>query len=171
MSDNIDLYKAYSTLISRHKEVVWAICWKHCHGNRERCRDLVQEVSLVLWTRIDRLRPGASFYEERQWVSLSTRNVLYNLRRHPSIDLVAMRDSLAEYLADDDSHAQISETLQELISFLNTDDQRFISHYLQGYKRHELAEHFNLKPNSVNKRLQRIILRLQEINNKINNNQ
>ena len=96
MSDNIDLYKAYSTLISRHKEVVWAICWKHCHGNRERCRDLVQEVSLVLWTRIDRLRPGASFYEERQWVSLSTRNVLYNLRRHPSIDLVAMRDSLAE---------------------------------------------------------------------------
>ena len=171
MSDNIDLYKAYSILISRHKEVVWSICWKHCHGDRERCRDLVQEVSLVLWTRIDRLRPDATFFEERQWVSLSTRNVLYNLQRHPSINLIAIRDSLAEYLANDDSDAQISENLQELIGFLNTDDQRFIAKYLQDYKRHELAEHFNLKPNSVNKRMQRIILRLQEINNKINNNQ
>ena len=74
---------------------------------------------------------------------------------------------MADYLAEDDSNAQLSETLQELLSWLNTDDRRFVNDYLRGYSYKELADIHNINPDSANKRMHLIIQKLRKIKDKI----
>ncbi len=45
----MDRYESYTALLSRHRHLVWTLCWARAQGDVERCRDLVQEVSLSLW--------------------------------------------------------------------------------------------------------------------------
>ena len=59
---------AYTELLQRHHAMVWRMCWVAARGDRARCNDLVQEVSIVLWLRMDALRADASPGEERSWV-------------------------------------------------------------------------------------------------------
>ena len=167
MSDNTDLYIGYTHLVARHKKDIWRLCWRYCRGNTEQCRDLMQDVALVLWTRLDRLRDNATPKEERQWVILTTRSVLHNLHRRPHIDATTITDALADQLANDDTNAQVSETLQELIAWLNPEDRTFVKDYLFGYQRHELAVKYNISPNAVNKRMQRIVQKLKTIKDKL----
>ena len=167
MNNNIELYSVYTHLIEQHKKDIWAVCWHYSHGDRERCRDLMQDVSLVLWTRIDRLRDDATPQQVRKWVILNARSVIRNLMRKPGIDTTEITDTMADYLAKDDSNAQLSETLQELLSWLNTDDRRFVNDYLRGYSYKELADIHNINPDSANKRMHLIIQKLRKIKDKI----
>lgn len=167
MSNNIELYSVYAQLIEQHKKDIWAVCWHYSHGDRERCRDLIQDVSLVLWTRIDRLRDDATPQQVRKWVILNARSVIRNLMRKPEIDTTEITDAMADYLAEDDSNAQLSETLQELLSWLNTDDRRFVNDYLQGYTYKEIAGKYNINPDSAYKRMNLIIQKLRKIKDKI----
>ena len=127
----------------------------------------MQDVALVLWTRLDRLRDNATPKEERQWVILTTRSVLHNLHRITPLDQQRITDALADQLANDDTNAQVSETLQELIAWLNPEDRTFVKDYLVGYQRHELAVKYNISPNAVNKRMQRIVQKLKTIKDKL----
>ena len=167
MNNNIELYSVYTQLIEQHKKSIWAVCWHYCHGDIERCRDLMQEVSLVLWTRINRLRDDATPQQVKKWVVLNARSVARNLIRKHEIDTTEITDAMADYLAEDDSNAQVSETLQELIAWLNTDDRRFVNDYLQGYTYKELASKYNINPDSANKRMHLIIQKLKKIKDKI----
>ena len=56
----MDRHESYTALLVRHRQLVWALCWARAHGDRERCRDLVQDVSLSLWEHFGKLRPGAN---------------------------------------------------------------------------------------------------------------
>ena len=55
----------FDELLKRHRPMVWRMCWISAHGNYERCRDLVQEVSIALWRHFGQLRPDATLQEER----------------------------------------------------------------------------------------------------------
>ena len=57
---------AYTELLQRHHAMVWRMCWVAARGDRARCNDLVQEVSIVLWLRMDALRADASAGEAQQ---------------------------------------------------------------------------------------------------------
>ena len=70
-------HDAYTAMLSRHRHVIWAMCRDHAHGQWDDCCDLVQEVSLRLWLEFDRLRPGATPKEEREWVRWVARKVFY----------------------------------------------------------------------------------------------
>ena len=167
MCNNIELYSVYAQLIEQHKKKIWAVCWRYCHGDRERCRDLMQDVALVLWTRIDRLRDDATPQQIQRWVVLNARSVARNLMRKPEINTTEITFAMADYLAEDDSKSQLSETLQEILSWLNTDDRRFVNDYLQGYTYKELAVKYNINPDSANKRMHLIIQKLRKIKDKI----
>lgn len=169
MCDKIELYTVYTHLIEQHKKEIWTVCWHYCHGDIERCRDMMQDVALVLWTRINLLRDDATPLQMRKWVILNSRSVARNLIRKHKIDTTSITNAMADYLAEDDSNAQVSETLQELIVWLNPDDKRFLNNYLHGYRRNELSAKYNITPNSVSRRMQRIVEKLKKIKDNIYN--
>ena len=70
--------------------MVWRLCWVRARGDYERCRDLVQEVSIALWLHLDKLRPGVSLQEEKAWVRWQTRTTLDHLHRSQRPPMVAL---------------------------------------------------------------------------------
>ena len=73
----IDTYQHFLQLLQRHRAIMWERCWRYSDGDFDRCRDLVQEVTLHLCLHRDDLRPDVSENEEREWLVLLTRRTLY----------------------------------------------------------------------------------------------
>ena len=62
-------YSRWQSVVKRHQKQIWAACRRYARDDEATLRDLVQEVCLVLWLKIDRLRPNVSAGEERLWCS------------------------------------------------------------------------------------------------------
>lgn len=152
----MDRQQSYTALLRRHRKLVWTLCWARSHGDYERCRDLVQEVSLSLWEHFGRLRPHASFLQERAWVVWHTRTVLDHLHRHPSPTLVPLRHDIT---AEDDD---IEERLDELMAPFSDTDRLLVRLRLDGYDASEIARQLHVSRDAVYQRLHRIIERLQK---------
>lgn len=149
-------HEAYTEMLSRHRQLVWSLCWTRARGDRERCRDLVQDVSLSLWEHYGKLRPGANAFEERAWVAWHTRTVLDHLHRRPSPTLVPLPDNLID--ETDDTH----DTVDELLARLADADRQLVQLRLEGYSADEIAERMDLRRDTVYQRLHRIIERLRK---------
>lgn len=147
---------AYTELLQRHHAMVWRMCWVAARGDRARCNDLVQEVSIVLWLRIDALRADASAGEERSWVYWQCRSSLDLLRRRQKPSLLPLTALMEETLADDNSSQQ-KEEIEHLMAFLTADDQRLVRLYLDGYHADEIAAIMSLSRDAVYQRLHRAI--------------
>ena len=152
----MDRQKGYTELLRRHRPLVWTLCWARAHGDYERCRDLVQEVSLSLWEHYGRLRPDAGLLQERAWVFWHARSVLDHLHRRPTPILVALPDNMAA--PEDDSR----ELLDELLATLSDDDRLLVTLRLEGYDAAEIARRMNIGRDAVYQRLHRIIERLRK---------
>ena len=150
------LQQSYTELLRRHRQLVWMLCWTRAHGDYERCRDLVQEVSLSLWEHYGRLRPQATALQERAWVLWHTRTVLNHLHRRPSPTLVPLS---ADVPADDTNGR---ETIDDLLALLGNDDRRLVTMRLEGYDADEISEALGIKRDAVYQRLHRIIERLRK---------
>lgn len=148
--------QAYTELLRRHRRLVWTLCWARARGDYERCRDLVQEVSLSLWEHYGHLRPQASALQERAWVLWHTRTVLNHLHRHPSPTLVPLP---ADLPAEDITGR---ETLDDLLAHLGNDDRLLVTMRLEGYNADEISEALGIKRDAVYQRLHRIIERLRK---------
>ncbi len=149
-------HQSYTELLRRHRSLVWRLCWARARGDFERCRDLVQEVSLSLWEHYGRLRPGSGPLQERAWVFWHTRTVLDHLHRRPSPTLVALP---AEMPADEDDSR---EHLDDLLASLGDEDRRLVQLRLEGYDASEIAQQLRISRDAVYQRLHRIIERLQK---------
>ena len=79
-------------MLMRHREMLWRMCWNWTGGNRDRCCDLLQEVSIALWENFDKLRPGASASQERSWVRWQARSVFYQIGRQKRLSTVPLCD-------------------------------------------------------------------------------
>jgi RNA polymerase sigma factor (sigma-70 family) len=143
--------QAYTELLRRHRRLVWALCWARACDDYERCRDLVQEVSLSLWEHYGGLRPNASPIQERAWVFWHTRTVLNHLLRRPSPTLVPLPAEVPE--PQDDS----AERVDDLIASLSEEDQRLVRMRLEGYEAEEIGQALGIKRNAVYQRLHRIV--------------
>lgn len=148
--------QSYTALLCRHRRLVWTLCWARARGDLERCRDLVQDVSLSLWEHYGKLRPEASALEERAWVVWHTRSVLNHHHRRPTPVLVPLPTDLS---SEEDS---CKETLDELLDRLNNTDRQLVQLRLEGYTADEIAEKTGLKRDAVYQRLHRIIERLRK---------
>lgn len=152
----MDNKQTYTALLRRHRSLVWALCWSRARGDYERCRDLVQEVSLSLWEHYGRLRPNAGPLQERAWVLWHTRSVLDHLHRRPSPTLVPLPDDMPEVV--DESH----ERLDDIMASLEESDRTLIQMRLDGYDATEIAQQMHISRDAVYQRLHRIINRLQK---------
>lgn len=150
------LQQTYTELLRRHRPLIWTLCWARAHGDYERCRDLVQEVSLSLWEHYGRLRPKATALQERAWVLWHTRTVLDHLHRRPSPTLVPLPATLPA--AEDGNTDQVDD----LLASLGEDDRRLVQMRLDGYDADEIGRALGIKRDAVYQRLHRIIERLKK---------
>lgn len=157
MADNRD---KYTELLIRHRRSVWAMCWRYADGDWERCRDLVQEVSVELWQHYGSLRPGAHRLQEVAWVRLHTRRVLNHLHRGLHNSYEPLTSELTERLVDepDASHERVAE----LMASLSDTDCEIVRLRLDGYDAMEIAERMGLGRNAVYQRLYRIVRFLRD---------
>lgn len=152
----------FDELLKRHRPMVWRMCWISAHGNYERCRDLVQEVSIALWRHFGQLRPDATLQEERAWVRWQTRSVLDFQRRMQRPTPLPLTPGMADLQAADDILEQ-QEELEELMSTLNDDERRMLRLQLEGYRADEIAEALGLTRDAVYQRWHRAIQRMRSI--------
>lgn len=152
----------FDELLKRHRPMVWRMCWISAHGNYERCRDLVQEVSIALWRHFDQLRPDATLQEERAWVRWQTRSVLDFQRRMQRPAPLSLTPGMADMQAADDILEQ-QEELEELMSTLNDDERRMLRLQLEGYRADEIAEAMGLKRDAVYQRLHRVVGKMRRV--------
>ncbi|MBO4586306.1 MAG: sigma-70 family RNA polymerase sigma factor [Bacteroidales bacterium] len=153
---------SFNELLKRHRPMVWRMCWISAHGNYERCRDLVQEVSIALWRHFDQLRPDATLQEERAWVRWQTRSVLDFQRRMQRPAPLPLTPGMADMQAADDILEQ-QEELEELMSTLNDDERRMLRLQLEGYRADEIAEAMGLKRDAVYQRLHRVVGKMRRV--------
>lgn len=152
----------FNELLKRHRPMVWRMCWISAHGNYERCRDLVQEVSIALWRHFGQLRPDATLQEERAWVRWQTRSVLDFQRRMQRPTPLPLTPGMADLQAADDILEQ-QEELEELMSTLNDDERRMLRLQLEGYRADEIAEAMGLKRDAVYQRLHRVVGKMRRV--------
>lgn len=152
----------FDELLKRHRPMVWRMCWISAHGNYERCRDLVQEVSIALWRHFGQLRPDATLQEERAWVRWQTRSVLDFQRRMQRPAPLPLTPGMADMQAADDILEQ-QEELEELMSTLNDDERRMLRLQLEGYRADEIAEAMGLKRDAVYQRLHRVVGKMRRV--------
>lgn len=152
----------FDELLKRHRPMVWRMCWISARGNYERCRDLVQEVSIALWRHFGQLRPDATLQEERAWVRWQTRSVLDFQRRMQRPTPLPLTPGMADLQAADDILEQ-QEELEELMSTLNDDERRMLQLQLEGYRADEIAEAMGLKRDAVYQRLHRVVGKMRRV--------
>ena len=148
----MDRQSKYTDLLQRHFPMVWHLCWVRARGDYERCRDLVQEVSIALWLHLDGLRQGVSAKEEKAWVRWLTRTTLDHLHRSQRPPMLALTDAMAETLPDADNTA-VAEDIEELMAALSPEEQQLMRLHIEGYRADEIAEAMGLRREAVYQRM------------------
>lgn len=151
---------SYQALLKRHGWLVWRRCWLRARGDRERCRDLMQEVFIGLWLRFDSLRPGCSVAEERAWVRWVTRSVLDHQGRRQQAETVALTPELEDTLAEP-ADESLSEQLDDYLATLSDDDRRLMQMQLDGYCADEIAAQMGIARDAVYQRIHRAVARMR----------
>ena len=136
--------------------MVWALCWKSARGNRSRCKDLLQEVSITLWIHFDELRPDAVLQEEKAWVRWWTRSVLDLQRRKERPSLLPLTAMVADTVAADDLLVQ-KEEMEHLMAALSPAEQELVRLHIEGYRPKEIASILGLSREVVYQRMHRAV--------------
>ena len=152
----MDRQSRYTELLKRHLPMVWRGCWVRARGNYERCRDLVQEVSIALWLHLDQLRTDVSPKEEQAWVWWMTRTTLDHLHRSQRPPMVALTEVMAETIPDADNSA-VEEDIEELMAALSPEERQLMRLHIEGYRADEIAKTLGLRRDTVYQRMHRAL--------------
>lgn len=140
--------------------MVWRMCWISARGDFERCRDLVQEVSIALWLHFDKLRPDTSPHEEKAWVRWLTRTTLDHQCRHQRPPMLALTNAMAESIPENGSMA---EDIEELMAVLSSEEQQLLRLHIEGYRADEIAQTMGLNRDAVYQRLHRAVGKMRRV--------
>ena len=153
-------HSAYTALLQRHRSMVWRMCWISARGDFERCRDLVQEVSIALWLHFDKLRPDTSPHEEKAWVRWLTRTTLDHQCRHQRPPMLALTNAMAESIPENGSMA---EDIEDLMAVLSSEEQQLLRLHIEGYRADEIAQTMGLNRDAVYQRLHRAVGKMRRV--------
>lgn len=151
---------SYQELLKRHGWLVWRRCWLRARGDRERCRDLMQEVFVGLWLRFDTLRPGSTAAEERAWVRWVTRSVLDHQGRRQQAETVALTPDMEDAMAAPED-GDLREQLDDCMAALSDEDRHLMQLQLDGYRADEIAEQLGVARDVVYQRIHRAVARMR----------
>ena len=152
-------------LLERRCDDLWHLCMRHAWGNRERARDLMQEVVLALLRKESLRDPEADDAEERAWVLIVANNALIDLKRKRRIEYSTWGDRQPELPGDSDHEAR--EQIDELCSHLSPADQQLLRLYRDGYAIKEIAIILSITPDAVSVRMHRLVKRMKTVYDEI----
>lgn len=156
----MDAQRAYTELLRRHRNMIWRMCWLRTRGDYERCRDLVQEVSIAIWLHFKQLHPEASLHEERSWVRWLTRTTLDHLHRNQRPPMLALTEAMVETIRNTDNS---SEDTEAILSTLTADEREIIQLHMDGYRADEIAEVLGVSRNLVYQRMHRVRKKISRV--------
>ena len=149
----------FTSLLSRHRPMLWRMCWRRSGRDTECCKDLMQEVSIDLWNHLDKLRPEASPQQERAWVGWRARSTFFRIGRSKRPPTEPLTDHIANSLKDDSqSHANI---IDSYIASLSDNDQQLMQLYLEGYNADEIGQKIGTSRDAVYQRMHRAIKKMR----------
>ena len=151
----------YTSLLLRHRKLIWFLCYRYARRDADRCKDLVQEVSIALWEYYGRRKPGTRPLDEVRWVSRNTNTLLRNMHRGPQHDMLPLADWMADSIADPGDNGR--DLLEELMEALPDSDRRLLQMRLDGYSADEIGKAMHLSRDAVYQRIKRIIDKLKQI--------
>lgn len=150
----------YTSLLLRHKKLIWRLCRRYARHDPDRCADLVQEVSIALWEHYGCLRPDAGLLQERFWVISRTRTLLRNLHRGEEPPMLRLSREMADSMADE--RDKENDLLETLIDNLTEEERSLLQLRLDGYNAEEIAQRVGLTRDAVYQRLHRIVNKLKQ---------
>ncbi len=151
-------YADYTAFMQLHRETVWGVCWRFAHGDRECCRDMVQEVYMALWLKFGQLRSDSNEWQQRAWVRKTSRSVLVDLYRRQEPELERLDGTAADTIAEPEA----DETFEELMEHLGSVERQLVQLRLEGYEAEAIADKLGIEPNTVYQRFNRIVKKLRK---------
>lgn len=145
----------------RHHKTVWRTCWRFAKGDEEQCKDLMQEVFIMLWLRFDELRTDVNEWQQRAWVKKISQSVLIDLYRHRETKTERLCETMANSLPD--TPTDYTEHLDDLMAHLSSDDRRLMQMRLDGYDASEIASELGIMRNTVYQRMHRAMEKARKI--------
>lgn len=155
-------HNAFTDMLMRHRDMLWQMCWNRSGGDRDRCCDLLQEVSIALWENFGKLRPNASAAQERAWIRWQARSVFYQIGRQRKPTTVPLNNAVADIAPDDDERRR-KELVDDLLSALDPDEQRMVGMYLEGYHGDEIGERMGISRDNYYQRMHRAVRKLRRL--------
>ena len=154
-----DKHCRYNALLHDFEQHIVSYCSRHAVGRGE-TRELVQDVMVALWQRLDYLDPASTPRQTNRWLHRLMRQTVFDryFRRRP-LPTVPVEE-VAEL---SESEAYDRELLDDLVARLDPDEQQLIAERFEGYTPAEMAERHHTTVNTMNKRLSRITQKLKTI--------
>ena len=153
----------YTDLILRHKKLIWNLCRRYARLDADRCRDLVQEVSVGLWEYYGRSKPPSGLVHEMRWVVRNTNTLLRNMHRARQPEMVYVERWMAESIAAEGDDPR--DLVHDLMDALSEDDRQILQMRFDGYIAEEIGDKLGLSREAVYQRINRIIKKLKKISN------
>lgn len=125
------VYERFTVLMESNLRMVWAMCRRYSHGDRDVCYDLSQEVWISVWRHFGNLREGSNALMERAWVWWMARTALANSARGRHVERLPDGFEVADSEALE--RLQQSELLDEAMATLGPREQRVVRMRLEGY--------------------------------------
>ena len=150
-------HETFNELILRYRRLIYYVCNRYSRDGLT-ADDLLQETTIVLWQRREKLFSITSPPKQAAWIWQVARSRCIDLlRRTPQPELLAK-----EYdkpLEDNTLH----DELIELIELLEEPDRTIAKMHLQGYEYKEIARATGMTKDNVGIRLMRIKEKLKTL--------
>lgn len=150
-------HETFNELILRYRRLIYYVCNRYSRDGLT-ADDLLQETTIVLWQRREKLFSITSPPKQAAWIWQVARSRCIDLlRRTPQPELLAK-----EYDKPLEDNA-LHDELIELIELLEEPDRTIAKMHLQGYEYKEIARATGMTKDNVGIRLMRIKEKLKTL--------
>ena len=144
----------FRTVLEKHRDTVRGICFRYIHDDSRLCREMIQDVNIALWSRLDSYPREASWRIQKHWVAVLTRQVVTNsLRRRRTLMAADLHSATLEPVVTMDGTGDIYEVLR---TTLTLEEQLLAQQLIEGYYVNELADAYGITTSAIRKRIDKL---------------
>lgn len=130
--------RQFVQMMERQRTFIWRMCYRGCGGESERCKDLVQDVYLALWSDFSNLREKENIKLEKAWVWWHTRTQISHHERKRK------EEPIPDGYEEADVEALLSEErreiMEEIMASLGAREREVVEMRLEGYDYQEIGK-------------------------------
>ncbi|MBR1766100.1 MAG: sigma-70 family RNA polymerase sigma factor [Bacteroidales bacterium] len=134
--------RQFVQMMERQKTFIWRMCYRACGREKERCKDLVQEVCLALWRGFSNLREKENIKLEKAWVWWHIRTQISHLERERKED--TLPDDYEKADVDALLSEERKEALEEIMTPLGKREREVVAMRMEGYDYQEIGQQMGI---------------------------